>query len=112
MHTMKVLMKLLAINFHYMRLVQVYKESFEQEPVMTITLAMNRCIRLYQAAGQLDIVFKLLARVSNDERANVTKRLLIAIKVLVTEHTLFPVKFVFGGVDLLDALQNNNNLLK
>jgi len=53
----------------------------------------------------------LLARVSNDERTNVRKRLLIAIKALVVEHTLLPVKFVFGGVDLLDALQNNTNLL-
>jgi hypothetical protein len=35
------------------------------------------------------------------------KRLIVAIKSFLTEHTLFPVQFIFCGVDLITELAHH-----
>ena len=60
MHTLKLLMRLESLNFHYLRLEQIYMQAFLTDPVMTTTLVMNRIQKLYEATEQLAVCFKLI----------------------------------------------------
>lgn len=98
MHTLKILMKLLAIDFHYKRIHQIYKDKTSMHCVIML---MNRSLQFYHAIEHLNTIFKLLKKRDASNASRINERLLCAIKGFITEHTLIPVSFNFGGDDLL-----------
>lgn len=72
---------------------------------------MNRCCKLYSAVEHLNTVFKLMKKAKTGKDAdaavvplNLNERVLCAIKGFLTDHTLFPVQFIFNQSDLLETL--------
>jgi hypothetical protein len=91
-------MDLLCINFHYDRLFERYEHIYTIETLLTLLL---RARKLYTAIDCLSTIFKLNGKREQANDPSVRARLLVAIKTFLSEHTLFPVQFKFGGEDLL-----------
>ena len=97
MLTLKALMNLLGINFHFKKIQKTYKEIYTIECVVML---INRCIKMYQAVEHLCTIFKLISKSKTSGLSeNIDDRLLTAIKTFLQDHTLFPVAFKYGGVD-------------
>lgn len=71
---------------------------------------MRRCLKLYHAVGHLNTIFRLIKghESTKDDTVCLKERLLAAIKGFLIEHTLFPVKFLFNGWDLVNELRTKN----
>lgn len=117
LYTLQELTRLLQIQFHYDRLFKRYETSYQVSTVLTL---MTRARKMYQAIDQIATVIKLLEKLSEVQGsgnrknkngefkeeylrrvANLRARIRCAIKAFVTQHTLFPVQFKFGGEDKL-----------
>ena len=61
LHTMKILMRLLAIGFHFNRIKQMYTTP-EKVTVEQVVVLMNRCVKLYEAVEHLNTVFRLMRK--------------------------------------------------
>jgi hypothetical protein len=59
MHTLKILMKLLAIGFHYDKMFEKYNE---RQSLECLVMLMSRCRRLYNAIEYLNTIFKLIVK--------------------------------------------------
>jgi hypothetical protein len=64
MHTLKILMKLLAIDFYYQRIHNIYKDKKTMHCVLVL---LNRCRKLYSAIEHLNTIFRLLILKELDE---------------------------------------------
>ena len=107
MHTLKILMSLTALGFHFDRLCKKY----ENEPhtgELLVTL-MQRCTKMYNTLEHLSVVFKLSrkklvinATKSKSPKQHLDDRILSAIQGFLTEHTLHPIQFIFKREDMLE----------
>ena len=60
MHTLKILMRLTAIGFHFDRLANKYNEPPKSHEVQI--MLMQRCIKLFNTVEFLSVAFKLLRK--------------------------------------------------
>ena len=95
MHTLRVLMRLLGIELHFKRIHEQWHKTFT---VDCVVMLISRCRKMYEAVQHLVTIFKLTGKLA---QTNGNLRLMTSIKTFLQEHTLFPVGFTFGGVDLL-----------
>lgn len=102
-HTLLTLMKLLGIESLYPRIELQYQES-DQDSAHAICLLLNRCHKLYHAVADVRTIFKLALKRLESSSKDLDRRLFIAIKTFLTEHTLFPLGFRFGDENLIASL--------
>lgn len=59
MHTLKILMKLLAISFQFEKIFDKYNEK---QTLECLLMLMSRCRKLYNAVEYLNTIFKLIVK--------------------------------------------------
>jgi len=93
-------MDLLGIEFYFKIIANRYSARVTLHSVIVL---MNRCRRLYSAISHLAAIFRLLRNKITDTKRdpNFLERLRCSIRSFFCEHTLLPLKFVFGGRNVL-----------
>jgi hypothetical protein len=93
LHTLRVLMRLLGLDFHFTRIETKYQNTYTMDSLL---LLITRCRKMYTALSSLQIIFALLQKknlsnVGTTGHSQHDRRLMTTIKIFLTEHTLFPV---------------------
>ncbi len=102
--TLQVLMKMLGVEYHFQRISKKYKNSITLHSLLVL---MSRCRKLYSALHHLATIFRLVNKkiASEEVEPLLDDRLRCSIKGFFNEHTLLPLKFIFGGVDILQLVR-------
>ena len=97
-------MKLLGVEYYFQRISKKYKNSIT---LHSLLILLSRCRKLYSAIHHLATTFRLVNKRLATEKVEplLDDRLRCSIKAFYNEHTLLPLKFVFGGKDILKLVR-------
>ena len=100
MHTLEVLMNQMNMQY-YLEKVRLMFADIEPT-VSQLAKIMSRCMKMYQQMDQFIRIFKLIDKnnkliIMGKKDKTLIKRLIVTIKLLLKEHPVLPVSFVFKG---------------
>jgi len=95
---------MLGVEYYFRRISQKYKNNIT---LHSLLILMSRCRKLYSAVHHLATTFRLVNKKLATEKVEplLDDRLRCSIKAFYNEHTLLPLKFVFGGNDILKLVR-------